>query len=287
MPSSRVPRKEQRLLQIVKDPTLFAEVMLGHQIWSRQNDILQSVANHARTAVKGCHASGKTFTAAEVVLWWITRQPASHCRHDGAHLDSSRAAALGRNSQGDEWREDQISPADGNFIASSRLDGTRLGCRRTKACNFQGFHGPVLIVLDEAPGVLPEIWEAIESIRAGGDVRVLALGNPTIASGPFYDAFTSNREGWNLITISRLRYPESCRHHTRATAPALRTGTGSESVSVPDHAALGEREVHRVGPRASTVGIARAGEFPFIGSLWADTARLGGAGETPGTDSIR
>jgi hypothetical protein len=72
---------------------------------------------------------------------------------------------------------------------------------------FQGFHGSVLIVLDEAPGILPEIWEAIEGIRAGGDVRVLALGNPTIASGPFYDAFTSNREGWNLITISAFDTP--------------------------------------------------------------------------------
>jgi hypothetical protein len=56
---------------------------------------------------------------------------------------------------------------------------------------FQGFHGRLLIVVDEAPGVKADIWEAIEGIRAGGDVRVLALGNPTIASGPFYDAFTS------------------------------------------------------------------------------------------------
>jgi hypothetical protein len=30
----------------------------------------------------------------------------------------------------------------------------------------------------------------------------LALGNPTIASGPFYDAFAANREGWKTFTIS-------------------------------------------------------------------------------------
>jgi hypothetical protein len=28
-----------------------------------------------------------------------------------------------------------------------------------------------------------------------------------IASGPFYDAFTSGREGWNLITISAFDMP--------------------------------------------------------------------------------
>jgi len=38
-------------------------------------------------------------------------------------------------------------------------------------------------------------------------VRVLALGNPTVSSGPFHDAFTSQREGWNLITISAFETP--------------------------------------------------------------------------------
>ena len=57
---------------------------------------------------------------------------------------------------------------------------------------FQGFQGRLLTVVDEAHGVKADFWDAIEGIRAGGDVRVLALGNPTIVSGPFYDAFTSN-----------------------------------------------------------------------------------------------
>src|SRR5262245_7898082 len=39
------------------------------------------------------------------------------------------------------------------------------------------------------------------------DVRVLALGNPTIASGPFHDAFTSNRDGWCTFTISAFDSP--------------------------------------------------------------------------------
>jgi hypothetical protein len=72
---------------------------------------------------------------------------------------------------------------------------------------FQGFHGRVLIIIDEAPGVKADIWEAIEGIRAGGDVRVLALGNPTMASGPFHDAFTSNRDGWSTFTISAFDSP--------------------------------------------------------------------------------
>jgi len=36
---------------------------------------------------------------------------------------------------------------------------------------------------------------------------VLALGNPTIASGPFHDAFTTNRDGWATFTIDAFDTP--------------------------------------------------------------------------------
>jgi ribosomal protein S27AE len=82
-----------------------------------------------------------------------------------------------------------------------------IGLSTNEGVRFQGFHGDVLIIIDEAPGVSPEIYEAIAGISAGGDIRILALGNPVIASGPFYDIFTENRESWNLITISAFDTP--------------------------------------------------------------------------------
>jgi hypothetical protein len=88
-----------------------------------------------------------------------------------------------------------------------RADRYAIGLSTNDGLRFQGFHGDVLIILDEAPGVLPGIYEAIEGIRAGGDVRVLALGNPVIASGPFYDAFSRERSSWNLISISAFDTP--------------------------------------------------------------------------------
>src|SRR2546425_9312802 len=72
MPSSRKARKADKARKYLEDPSLFAQVILKHSIWRKQHEILQSVAKHARTAVKACHASGKTFTAAEAALWWIT-----------------------------------------------------------------------------------------------------------------------------------------------------------------------------------------------------------------------
>jgi phage terminase large subunit len=86
-----------------------------------------------------------------------------------------------------------------------------LGLSTNDSIRFQGYHARdgsfLLVVLDEAPGVLPGIYEAIEGIRSGGDVRVLAIGNPTVTSGPFYDVFHDQRAGWDCLTIDAFDTP--------------------------------------------------------------------------------
>jgi phage terminase large subunit len=206
MPSLLTPEKEQEVLRVIDDPALFSQALLGHQVWGKQHEILQSVAAHQRTAVKACHASGKTFTAAEAVLWWITsRQEAVAVTTAPTWTQVERV--LWGEIRSAVYRAKIAYPKP--TATSLQLGPGRyaIGLSTNEGIRFQGFHGSVLIVLDEAPGILPEIWEAIEGIRAGGDVRVLALGNPTISSGPFYEAFSSNREGWNLITISAFDTP--------------------------------------------------------------------------------
>lgn len=206
MPFSRTFAKEREILRVMDDPALFARVMLGHDLWLKQCEILRSVAVHKRTAVKACHASSKTFSAADAVLWWVTTH------HDGIAVTTAPTWTQVEKQLWEQIRNaayhakiDYPKPA----ATELRLGPGRyaIGLSTNDGVRFQGFHGSVLIVLDEAPGVLPEIWEAIEGIRAGGDVRVLALGNPTISSGPFYDAFTRDRERWNLITISAFDTP--------------------------------------------------------------------------------
>src|SRR6266849_5303517 len=57
------------------DPIEFSRLAFGHDHWGMQAKILESVALNRRTAVKACHSSGKTFCAADAVLWWITAHP--------------------------------------------------------------------------------------------------------------------------------------------------------------------------------------------------------------------
>lgn len=158
------------------------------------------------TAVKACHASGKTFTAAELVLWWVFAQ-------GGIAITT----APGWNQvEKLMWTEVHKAYHGSRFPLGGRLLDTELkvrpgvyalGLSTDEGVRFQGFHGKVLVVVDEATGTRPDIWEAIEGIRAGGDVRVLMLGNPTLASGPFYDAFAGQRALWQTFTIDAFATP--------------------------------------------------------------------------------
>jgi hypothetical protein len=68
-----------------------------------------------------------------------------------------------------------------------------------------------------------------EGIRAGGDV--LALGNPTVVSGPFYDAFTVNRASWRTFTISAFDTPNLMGHEPREPAGDVRVGTSTRTAA--------------------------------------------------------
>jgi hypothetical protein len=200
------PKYAPRIKRSMLDPALFARVLLKHDLWWMQKEILHSVAANPRTAVKACHASSKTFTAAEAVLWWITRfkdgiavTTASSFNQVKRQMwvEMKRAAAMSRVRFPNFLQTELRYSADNYAIGISTNAGIRL----------QGFHGRILVVIDEAPGVEPEIWEAIESARAGGDVHLLALGNPTELGGPFYDVFHSKRAGWRTFSLDAFDSP--------------------------------------------------------------------------------
>lgn len=202
----RVREEQTRLLQAAADPLFFVRHVLGADPWAVPVAIMRALAvPRARVAVKGCHASGKSWTAARVVLWWVgtggialTTAPSGTQVRLGLWAEVHRAyeearVPLGGTLLQKEWR-----------IAA---DCYAMGLSTNMGVRFQGFHGRLLVVLDEAPGVLQDIWPAISGMRAGGDVRILALGNPVLASGAFYDAFTTQRAAWQTFTIDAFATP--------------------------------------------------------------------------------
>ena len=50
---------DAQVLKYYNDPVLWAEERAGLILWSKQKEILTSLANNKRTAVKSCHSIGK------------------------------------------------------------------------------------------------------------------------------------------------------------------------------------------------------------------------------------
>lgn len=167
--------------------------------------MLESVRDYERTVVRACHAPGKTFTAASAALWStyafpgslvITSAPTWRQIEDLLWGDLRKLYNNACVNLGGELlpRAPRLELADG-----WRCFGVST---RTKE-QMQGYHSyRILIILDEDPGINEQIHEAIRGIQAGGDVRLLRLGNPTKSFGSFYEAFHSARGLYNCITLS-------------------------------------------------------------------------------------
>jgi hypothetical protein len=67
------PEQISMFKNVVRDPVLFATHVLGLDLWPKEVEILRSIKNHRRTAIKACHGVGKTFTLAVAALWWLAR----------------------------------------------------------------------------------------------------------------------------------------------------------------------------------------------------------------------
>ena len=66
---------QHEIATALTDPAHFAADVLGSMLWRRQRDIMRAVATKPLVAVKACHASGKTYQAARLALWWLIRFP--------------------------------------------------------------------------------------------------------------------------------------------------------------------------------------------------------------------
>lgn len=188
-----------------RDPAGWMNVFLRADLWEKQIEIAESVRDHRRTAVKSCHASGKSFLSARIVIWFLHAFPGSI---------ALTTAPTQNQVENILWRE--LRSAYGanakrllgrclNVQYDIAPDWYALGFKAadTQPDRFQGFHATrALVVIDEAAGVAPAVYEALDAVMTSEHARQLLIGNPTNPSGVFYNAFHADRSLYNLITIA-------------------------------------------------------------------------------------
>ncbi|MCH7738252.1 MAG: hypothetical protein IH872_12735, partial [Chloroflexi bacterium] len=193
----------------VLTPLEFASDILGVKLWAKQREVLGSLVEHRRVAVKSGNGLGKGFCAAVALLWFL------YAHRDAAIVLST--APTFRQVRHVLWRQvHRLYRPSAQLLGGKMLD-TRweiaddryaMGLSAESADQFQGFHSPnMLIVVDEAEGVSDDIYEAIEAVMTSADPLLLLIGNPTTVTGAFRRAFYEERHLYHTITISALDSP--------------------------------------------------------------------------------
>lgn len=198
------------------DPAAWGEQRLGEFYWSAQREILESIRDNRYTAVQSCHDAGKSFIAARAIAKWIdTHEPGEAFVVSTAPTSAQVSAIL--------WRELQKAhskalppPLPGQITISGYpqwkiAGGELVGYGRKPAdyaeSAFQGIHARyVLIVIDEAGGIPPTLYNAVDALATNVHARVLAIGNPDDPTSHFADICKRN-SGWNVIRIDGLKTP--------------------------------------------------------------------------------
>ncbi len=178
------------------DPDLFNELFIndGKSFWLRQKEMCESVVKYRRTIAYSGNIVGKDFMVGRLVWWWLVTRPDSQVMITGPSQTS-----LGSIT----WKE--IRQATPRWLAASRSVSAKLsqgvktspqmvdlgpgwqamGISTTTIERFSGHHNPnLLVIIDEASALEPEIRDSIESL---GYERLLAIGNPIRAEGPFVE----------------------------------------------------------------------------------------------------
>jgi len=197
---TEIEKQAQCLKNWRDDPVLFDGSLFDNILWDKQREILLSVRDHKYTSAKSGNTVGKSYISALVALWFLL-----------THYPSKVITTAPTWTQVEDifWKElgnlyNKSKVKIGGEILKTELkfnnEWFALGISTNEVNRFQGFHSPyLLVILDEALGVSPEIWEAISGLHP---YRVLAIGNPLDPSGDFYNCFNSTL--WNKITISCL-----------------------------------------------------------------------------------
>ncbi len=215
------------------DPALWVREVLGHEPWQKQVEILESVRDNKVTAVKSCHAAGKSHVAACAALWFLYTHPRSLV---------ITTAPTDRQVTGILWKEIRTShqrakvPLQGNCLNQElklENDWWAVGFTAPEysADKFQGFHAVyILVIADEASGISEDIFDAIDGVLTSDESRLLMIGNPTNPAGRFFKEFAGGM-GASKISISAFDTPNFTRYGL--AEQDILDGTWKEKVTGP------------------------------------------------------
>jgi hypothetical protein len=188
-------------------------------LWSKQRDIINAIVEHRKVAVKSGHGVGKTFLAAGITLYlayvWhatgMTTAPTfrqvRRALWGEIHYQYNRS----RTPLGGKMNQVSLDLGDKWFVEGFSTD--------KPLDNITGIHEEnIFVIVDEAGGVVPTTFEALDALLTSESTFVLYIGNPVDPTGAFADVFKPN-SGFKTFTLSCYDSPNV--KHDRIIYPKL------------------------------------------------------------------
>lgn len=191
-----------------RDPVAWARERAGLELWSKQREILDSVAHNANTAVKSAHSTGKSFTASTLVCWWLDVHPVGQARVVTTAPTSKQVDAV-------LWYEINKLHSRLNLAGHCNIREWWIGKQMVAMgrkppdhdeAAFQGTHAKyMLVIYDEAYGIPSRIFTEGSSLVSNEYGRQLAIGNPD-GAGEFEEMCRPG-SGWNVVHVGYHHSP--------------------------------------------------------------------------------
>jgi hypothetical protein len=194
-----------------QDPESFMVEALDvkrEHVWPKMREVIESVRDNPRTCVHAGHGVSKSYTAARLALWFLL-----------THYPSTVITTAPTFKQVEQilWREIRLAYSNKKIPLSAHCTMTKLDLSEkwfaigfsttpdsitAEATKFQGYHNAhIMVIFDEAAGIVPQIWRAAQHLLTAGFCRWLAIGNPTSDTGDFAEIIEGSG-GWNVINVS-------------------------------------------------------------------------------------
>ena len=180
----------------------------GKRLEPESRKIIRSLVEHTHVVVPAGRNCTKTFSFAMIAIHWLYTRKNARVAVTGPKFDQLKLTLWAEiqkwlnNTPVMEdmlrWSAEKISHVD------PKMDSFGFMLTSKEKENIAGVHAEhVLWIVDEASNVDKVILETILGGMNDPESRIIMGGNPTKASGPFYDAaFGKDRDAWHIIQLS-------------------------------------------------------------------------------------
>jgi hypothetical protein len=203
------------------DPVAFAEQYVvwppGESLADYQGEMMRSLVEHRRLAVRGPHGLGKSCVCALIVLWFALRHEIA--LENWKILTTASAwrqverflwVEIALWSRRLRWELIGREPFDPRMeLLNTMLKlpyGQAFGAASDDPSLLEGMHADnVLVIFDEAKAIPAGTWEALEGALAGqGTSLALAVSTPGSPSGIFHSIHgrAVGYEDWSVRHVS-------------------------------------------------------------------------------------